>query len=165
MGLDLLNINQIKAFFLENHNLLFNFTYLFYFLSVDKSNLNLNERNEEKKSFIKKKLSIFIEEMETISRNNKKIQLMEVNNLMKLTVEKVVFEFGIEDKKVIFEKVNLYLQEHKDIFEQNDNTNEKVEPEVRVYCLIFCFVLCLIIVELFNNHIHNFIIHNAFNCN
>ena len=124
----MLNLFQIKDFFLENFSFCFGFIYVLYMFSVDKSNLNLNDRNEEKKSFVRKKALYFVEEVESIVKNNKKTQLMEVSNLTKLSSERLIFEYNIDGKITQFEKINLYLPEHRELFEPTKT--EKNETEV-----------------------------------
>ena len=120
-GLDLLNINQIKEFFIVNSKILYNFNFVSYLFSLDNSSKNLNILSENKKLFIKKHLNLFGTEKnnQIILKTNKIVRLFEINNFTKLTKENFIFEFSFLNNETlpVFDKISLYVKEFKDIFE------------------------------------------------
>lgn len=97
--------------------------------SVDKALFNLNQTTEDKKNYIRKKVNYIIEEKDSIVKEFKKIQLLVVYNITKMSTEELVFEYFIENKALVFDKPNLYLQDYKDLFESANTNNTKVEKE------------------------------------
>jgi hypothetical protein len=130
-GLDLLDLAEIKEFFSSNSNLLYNFNFVCYLQSLDSTPKNLNNIVESKKLFIQKQLNLLgIEKnYQTVTQNNKILRLFEINNLIKLTKESFVFDFNFVNNDTLptFEKINLYVKEYKDIFEQKPEEEKKEE--------------------------------------
>ncbi len=135
IGLDLLSFDNILNFYASYSQKFLNFPALIYFLSLDYSSENLSEYCEKKKNYIKSKVQIICTE-KTKKNNTAKNQILalnEITNISKLTKDIGIFELNlISNSKnpletLEFDKLSIYLKEHKDIFESKAE-EKKEEP-------------------------------------
>ena len=131
IGLDLLDISQIRQFFSINSKIIYNFYFVLYLFSLDNSSKNLNSTVDIKKLYIHKQLNLFCIEKNSqiITKTNKLIRQFELNNLIRLTKETLIFEFNIINNETLptFDKISLYTKEFKDIFESVKQEDKKEE--------------------------------------
>ena len=131
IGLDLLDISQIRQFFSINSKIIYNFYFVLYLFSLDNSSKNLNSTVDIKKLYIHKQLNLFCIEKNSqiITKTNKLIRQFELNNLIRLTKETLIFEFNISNNETLptFDKISLYTKEFKDIFESVKQEDKKEE--------------------------------------
>ena len=135
IGLDLLSFDNILNFYALYGRKLHSFPALICFLSLDYSSENLSEYCEKKKNYIKSKVQIISTE-KTKKNNSMKNQILvlnEITNISKLTKDIGIFEFNLisNNKNPLetleFDKLSIYLKEHKDIFESKAE-EAKEEP-------------------------------------
>jgi len=125
IGLDLISFDNILNFYALYGRKIQSFQAVLYFLSLDHSSDNLNEYSEKKKNYIKSKIQIISTE-KTKKNNSAKNQVLilnEITNITKITKDIGIFEIniisGIKNpiENLEFDKLSIYLKEHKDIFE------------------------------------------------
>ena len=131
VGLDLLTEKLINDFFKFNKfNIsLPNFT--LFISSLDDSFINLDDENEKKRCIVRSKLNIYINEKSHKTLNNRLLIYTEFVNINKLSKDSGIFEFTYNPNehtynKIKFDKLNVYVKEFKDIFEEK--TKEEEQP-------------------------------------
>ena len=135
IGLDLLSFDNIFSFFSLYGNKIHKFPVCLYFFSLDFSSENLSENSERKKNLIKSKLQIILAE-KTKKHNPTKFQTLvycDVTNIPKLSKDIGIYEINVLNntnpgESLDFDKLSIYLKEHKDIFESKTEDKKDAEP-------------------------------------